>query len=87
MSQVYIAVNPAAVNDFDAVLEKTEAAIRFLHDLPSEGGAGGVHAPGENLEKTRRQNREEGIPVTEITWQRILEAAERGRRTRKEAEA
>ena len=87
MSQVYIAVNPAAVNDFDAVLEKTEAAIRFLHDLPSEGGAGGVHAPGENLEKTRRQNREEGIPVTEITWQKILEAAERGRRTRKEAEA
>lgn len=34
----------------------------------------GVHAPGEGLDRTHAKNRENGIPVTEETWARILQA-------------
>lgn len=37
-------------------------------------GSRGVHAPGEGLDRTRAKNRENGIPVTEETWARILQA-------------
>ena len=37
-------------------------------------GSRGVHAPGEDLDRTRAKNRENGIPVTEETWARILQA-------------
>ena len=86
MSQVYIAVRADIADNLDEVADKTEAMIDFLHSLPPADGVHGVHVPGENLQETRRRNLKEGIPVTEITWQRILEAAERGRRGRNEEE-
>ena len=80
MSQVYVAVRADIVDNLEEVAAQTEAVIDFLHSLPPADGVHGVHVPGENLQETRRRNLKEGIPVTEITWQRILEAAERGRR-------
>ena len=52
-----------------------EKTIAFLNALEPKEGMSGVHAPGQNLEKTRQRNRERGIPVTEETWQKILDAA------------
>ena len=57
----------------EAQMEKT---IAFLNSLEPKDGVHGVHAPGENLEKTRARNRECGIPVTEDTWQKIVNASE-----------
>lgn len=37
-------------------------------------GAGAFTPPGEGLDRTRAKNRENGIPVTEETWARILQA-------------
>lgn len=54
-----------------------EKTIEFLHSLPPMAGSRGVHAPGEGLDRTRgtrAKNRENGIPVTEETWARILQA-------------
>ena len=51
-----------------------EETIEFLHSLPPMAGSRGVHAPGEGLDRTRAKNRENGIPVTEETWARILQA-------------
>ena len=76
MSQLFICMNPAAVIDMDSAEEQMEKTVAFLNGLEHREGMNGVHAPGQNLEKIRAQNRERGIPVTEGTWQRILDAAE-----------
>lgn len=75
MSQMFVCMNPAAVVDMDAAQAQMERTIDFLHALEPQEGMRGVHAPGEGLERTRRRNREQGIPVTEETWKRIVEAA------------
>ena len=76
MSQMFVCMNPAAVIDMDKAEAQMEKTIAFLNSLEPKDGVHGVHAPGENLEKTRARNRECGIPVTEDTWQKIVRAAE-----------
>ena len=75
MSQIYICMNPSAVVDMEKAEEQMEKTIAFLNALEPKEGSRGVHAPGQNLEKTRKTNMERGIPVTEETWQKILDAA------------
>ena len=75
MSQMFVCMNPAAVIDMDKAEAQMEKTIAFLNSLEPKDGVHGVHAPGENLEKTRARNRERGIPVTEQTWAKILDAA------------
>ena len=75
MSQLFVCMNPAAVVDMDKAEAQMEKTIAFLNGLEPKDGVHGVHAPGENLEKTRARNRERGIPVTEDTWQRIVNAS------------
>ena len=76
MSQMFVCMNPAAVIDMDKAEAQMEKTIAFLNGLEPKDGVHGVHAPGENLEKTRTRNRERGIPVTEDTWQKIVNASE-----------
>ncbi|MGN0773807.1 MAG: Ldh family oxidoreductase [Candidatus Ventricola sp.] len=75
MSQLFVCMNPAAVVDMDKAEAQMEKTIAFLNGLEPKDGVHGVHAPGENLEKTRARNRERGIPVTEDTWKKITDAA------------
>ena len=74
MSQLFICMNPAAVIDMDEADDKIEKTVTFLAQLEPMEGMSGVHAPGENLEKIRASSRAEGIPVTEATWEKILQA-------------
>ena len=76
MSQMFVCMNPAVVVDMDKAEAQMEKTIAFLNILEPKDGVHGVHAPGENLEKTRARNRERGIPVTEDTWQKIVNASE-----------
>ena len=76
MSQMFVCMNPAAVIDMDKAEAQMEKTIAFLDSLEPKDGVHGVHAPGENLERTRARNRERGIPVTEDTWQKIVNASE-----------
>ena len=76
MSQMFVCMNPAAVIDMDKAEAQMEKTIAFLNSLEPKDGVHGMHAPGENLEKTRARNRECGIPVTEDTWQKIVNASE-----------
>ena len=75
LSQMFICMNPAAVVDMDKAEEQMETTIKFLNELEPMEGMSRVRAPGQGLEKTRARNREHGIPVTEATWEKILEAA------------
>ena len=76
VSQVFICINPAAVIDPDAMDAQIEDTVAYLSSLEPMQGMGGVHAPGENLERTRAHNLENGIPVTEETWVKITAAAQ-----------
>ncbi|MGN0775734.1 MAG: 3-dehydro-L-gulonate 2-dehydrogenase [Candidatus Ventricola sp.] len=75
MSQMFVCMNPAAVVDMDKAEAQMEKSIAFLNALKPKDGVHGVHAPGENLARTRARNMERGIPVTEDTWQKIENAA------------
>ena len=75
MSQVFICLNPAAVVDAEAMDAQIERTVAFLNALEPRDGAHGVHAPGEGLGATRERNLREGIPVTEGTWERIVNSA------------
>lgn len=72
MSQVYIAIHPDALPDQEAVQEKIRTTLHFFHSLNEQQSRGGVHAPGENLSAVRKKNMEQGIPVTEATWHKIV---------------
>ena len=71
LSQVFIAIHPSAVSDMDDIEKRITESIEFLHHVrPIEGGRG-VHAPGEGLNRTRAKSMEQGVPVTEETWNKI----------------
>lgn len=79
MSQVYICINPAAVIDMDKADAQIEETLAFLNGLTVDGKNAGVHAPGESLARVRERSMREGIPVTEETWAKILEAGKQGK--------
>ena len=74
MSQLFICMNPAAVGDMEAMDAKIEQTVAFLSQLEMREGSSGVHAPGENLARIRAKHMEQGIPVTEAPWEKILAA-------------
>jgi len=75
MRQIFICMKPAAEVDMEKAEEQMEKTSAFLNGLEPKEGSSGVHAPGQNLERIRKRNMERGIPVTEETWQKILDAA------------
>ena len=62
MSQVFIAIHPAAVVDMKAVQAQMEETIEFLHSLPPMAGSRGVHAPGEGFDRTRAKTAKTAFP-------------------------
>lgn len=73
MSQVFLALHPAAVVDMAQAQARVERTLDFLHKLET----GAVRAPGERLYETRARCLREGIPVEEETWEKILAASAR----------
>lgn len=72
MSQLFIAIHPAAVGDMEAAEREMEESLAFLHGLEPVAGGRRLHAPGEGLAATREKHMREGIPVAKETWDRIL---------------
>ena len=52
LSQVFIAIHPAAVVDMKAVQAQMEKTIEFLHSLPPMAGSRGVHERARKTAKT-----------------------------------
>ena len=75
MSQLFIAIHPAAVADAQEMDARIERAVAFLDALEPREGTRGVHAPGAGLYAERSRAMAEGIPVTEATWARIEQIA------------
>jgi len=77
LSQAFICLNPAAAVDAGEMDARIERTVEFLEGLASAPGMGGARVPGTGLDATRRRNLQNGIPVTEETWRKITDAAQR----------
>ncbi len=77
MSQVFIALHPAAVGDMAEIETRMQKTLDFLHGLEGTEGMPAVRAPGENLKAIRARHAAEGIPVAQDTWAEILAFGEK----------
>lgn len=68
LSQIMIAIDPAKFNDAATTDEIVKALIADVKSSePLKGGAP-VRYPGERDVKTRKENKEKGIPVNDEVW-------------------
>ena len=75
-SQIFIAINCAAVADpqiADRLLKEAEMA--YLASEP-DGSGTPIHIPGRLIPQKHAQAEAEGVPVVEATWQKIVNLAE-----------
>lgn len=72
-SQVFIAVDPAVISGGQFTEELVNGAVDYLHQAEPAEMNGRVSFPGERTAQTRQQNLEQGIPVDEAIWQRVVE--------------
>jgi 3-dehydro-L-gulonate 2-dehydrogenase len=71
LSQVFIAIGPAAGGGAAAISALVDEATEHLHG--SGAAEGQVRYPGERTFATRQQNIEDGIPVDEDLWRQVQE--------------
>jgi 3-dehydro-L-gulonate 2-dehydrogenase len=72
LSQVFLAINPAAVGD-DAGLESiADEVVESLHRSRPVNEAQPVRYPGEQTLRIREENRRLGLPIDPAVWGEIL---------------
>ena len=69
VSQLFIAVDPAALGPAAAAEETVERVIaHFRGDAPGES----VRYPGERVLRDREESMAAGVPVDPLVWERLL---------------
>jgi 3-dehydro-L-gulonate 2-dehydrogenase len=72
LSQVFLAINPAALGDEARLAQIADEIIASLHQSrPAEKGAK-IRYPGERVLQIRAENRKLGVPVEQKVWEQIL---------------
>jgi 3-dehydro-L-gulonate 2-dehydrogenase len=72
ISQIFLAMNPAALGDGDRAAEIAGEIVASVHNcLPAEKGKA-VRYPGEQTLKIRAENRKLGLPIDPAVWAQIL---------------
>lgn len=72
LSQVFIAIHPAALGDEDKLDEIPDSIVASLHACRPVEENKRVRYPGENTLRLREENRRLGLPIEEKTWAEIL---------------
>lgn len=72
-SQIYIAIHFAALGDREESRRMCDETVDYILNTPVQTGADGVRYPGQALQKARRENSENGVPVNEEMWRRLLD--------------
>jgi 3-dehydro-L-gulonate 2-dehydrogenase len=72
LSQVFIAVDPSAVDQTGASVSIADQILNHLQ-TPSPAAGGSVRYPGERVLQTRKENLAKGIPVEPAIWREIQE--------------
>jgi 3-dehydro-L-gulonate 2-dehydrogenase len=72
LSQVFMAMNPAALGDEARLQQIADEIIASLHrSRPAEEGKK-LRYPGERVLQIRAENRKLGVPVEPVVWEQIL---------------
>ena len=65
VSQIFLAINPAALGPRSAAIEMADRIV----------AASGSHYPGQRALELRAENRALGVPVEEAVWREVREIA------------
>ena len=72
ISQVFLAINPAALGDGPATRQIADDIVASVHNCrPIEEGAK-LRYPGEQTLRIRAENRKLGLPVEPAVWAQII---------------
>jgi 3-dehydro-L-gulonate 2-dehydrogenase len=72
ISQVFLAINPAALGDGPVLSQIADDIIASLHNCqPAEKGTR-IRYPGEKTLRIRAENRKLGLPIEPAVWEQIL---------------
>ena len=71
LSQVLIAIDPTKFQGAEVTDRMVEDLIANVHSSTPVREGGEVRYPGEQVVRTRRENREKGIPVNDDVWDLI----------------
>lgn len=72
ISQMYIAINFAALGGEQEARELCRETLAYIRDTELAPGVESVRFPGQSLINTKKHNLENGIPVRDDLWQKLL---------------
>lgn len=72
LTQIFIALNFRAAVDAERADEILDTAVDYMLGSTPVDPKNPVRYPGQNVKKTRRKNLENGVPIHEETWEKIL---------------
>jgi len=73
VSQVFIAIDLKNLQNFPSIEKTINGIIYDLKQSIPENKGAEIRYPGEQVEKTRKENLEKGIPVNKKVWEEIRE--------------
>jgi 3-dehydro-L-gulonate 2-dehydrogenase len=72
LSQMFVALNPAALGDEVRMEQIADEVVESLHRSRAAEEGKTVRYPGENAVRLREENRRLGLPVEDRVWEEIL---------------
>ena len=76
ISQVFICIDPSTFSNIDVKDQLLNEIIHHVHDVPSIRKENHTYYPGEQTLATRKNNLENGIPVSQSVWEEIIQLSE-----------
>lgn len=72
LSQVFICIDIDSLSDKDDIAARIEETLETMKTSTPVTEGRPVHFPGEGMADLRKRNMEEGIPVEEVIWNKVL---------------
>ncbi|MBQ4089929.1 MAG: 3-dehydro-L-gulonate 2-dehydrogenase [Clostridia bacterium] len=72
LTQIFIAINFRAAVDADKADEILDTSVDYMLGSIPVDPESPVRYPGQNVEKIRKKNLENGVPIHEETWEKIV---------------
>jgi 3-dehydro-L-gulonate 2-dehydrogenase len=72
VSQVFIAINISKLQNSSAIAMALDQIIEDYKNAEPDNNVGSIRYPGENVVRIRKENLENGIPVTKQIWDEIM---------------
>ena len=73
VSQVFICFDISGLHGSSFIDHVIKEMVDYIHETTPSGENERVYYPGERTLATRKQNREKGIPVDPLIWQKVVE--------------